>query len=177
MGGRGSSSGFSVNTSKSGRESALNSIVESIKSGMLKKALVGTPEDKIADRLTKLRQSDYFVDSIKYEIAHIAMFDQNGFEYTNKEEKKMLDKIFDTSSPTGKTIPEGMEKSVYEKYVQDGFSSEQINQIWADTLQTRKMIEANKGKPERSITTGTYERAQKRLQKDVNAWFGRGMKS
>jgi hypothetical protein len=36
-------------------------------------------------------------------------------------------------------------------------------------------MENNKNKPKRNITSGTYERAQKRQRKDINSWFGRGM--
>ena len=71
--------------------------------------------------------------------------------------------------------PSGMTESAYARYKSDGFSDSEIRGIWRDTLETRKRMKQNTGKPKRYITSSTYENAQRRLNKDVDKWFGRGM--
>ena len=67
--------------------------------------------------------------------------------------------------------PDGMTEEVYKRYQADGFTEEDIERIWQDTLYFRAKMAENQGKPEREITCSTYERAQKGLKKDVDNWF------
>ena len=67
--------------------------------------------------------------------------------------------------------PEGMTEEVYKRYLNDGFTETDIERIWKDTLYFRARMAENHGKPEREITSSTYERAQKGLKKDVDNWF------
>jgi hypothetical protein len=174
MGGRGAVSGFAKKSGVTDRENTINEIVESVKNSTLKNAIAYTPTENLEAYLDKLKQSNYFVDRIKTELSRVAMFEKNGFEYTIDEESQMVDKVFNINT-TQSNIPNGMSKDVYERYKSDGFTDDQIKQIWKDTLRTREIMENNKNKPERNITSGTYERAQKRQRKDFNSWFGRGM--
>ena len=73
----------------------------------------------------------------------------------------------------GGGMPAGMSKSSYERYKSDGFSNSEIKGIWKDTLAMRAQTKANQGKEPREITSSTYERAQKSLNKKVNDWFGK----
>ncbi len=77
-----------------------------------------------------------------------------------------------TKAASGK--PRGMTESTYARYRSDGFSDSEIRNIWKDTLETRKRMKQNAGKPERYITFSTYENVQRRLNRDVDRWFGRG---
>lgn len=60
---------------------------------------------------------------------------------------------------------------VYEKYKKDGFSEDEIEQIWKDREIMVKLYFSNRDKPQREITSSTYESAQIRLNKDVQNWF------
>lgn len=67
--------------------------------------------------------------------------------------------------------PDGMRDEAYKRYQEQGFTEEDIAQIWQHTLYFRaRMAEKRE---EREITSSTYERAQARLKKDVDDWFGR----
>ena len=65
--------------------------------------------------------------------------------------------------------PEGMKDEIYKRYQADGFTEEEIENIWKDTLYFRAKLAENK--PDREITSSTYERAQKRLSKEVDTWM------
>lgn len=66
--------------------------------------------------------------------------------------------------------PEGMTTEVYERYKADGFTEDDIQRIWQDTLYFRsKMAEKRE---DREITSSTYKNAQRRLDQDVKNWFG-----
>lgn len=69
--------------------------------------------------------------------------------------------------------PDGMRQEVYERYQKDGFTEEDIQKIWKETLITREQMAKRAGMPEREITSSTYIRAQKRLHKEVSDWFGK----
>lgn len=83
-------------------------------------------------------------------------------------------------SPDGKRSsggrPSGMSKTSYDRYKAQGFSDAQIAKIWDDTKRARKRMASSpsRARSEEQVTTTTYERAQRRLQKDVDKWFGRG---
>lgn len=68
--------------------------------------------------------------------------------------------------------PEGMEQEWYERYQQDGWSEEEITQIWENTLLTREQMRRNKNNPPRYITCATYENAQKRMLREVDTIMG-----
>ena len=65
--------------------------------------------------------------------------------------------------------PDGMKEETYKRYQSDGFSELEIEKIWENTLITRARMakERAEGREPREITSSTYERAQKRLEKDV----------
>lgn len=73
--------------------------------------------------------------------------------------------------------PSGMSKTLYERYKAQGFSESEIAKIWDDTKRTRKRMssKSSRARPESQVTSTTYENAQRRMQKNVNGWFGRGM--
>lgn len=68
--------------------------------------------------------------------------------------------------------PIGMTDEVYERYQDDGFTQEEIEKIWQQTLKTREQMKLNLNKEPREITSSTYEIAQKKLNKKVSDWFG-----
>lgn len=74
------------------------------------------------------------------------------------------------------TLPDGMDREVYDRYAKDGFNHEEIVGIWKQTLITREQMRqtaeriAREGS--REITSSTYIRAQKRLKRDVDNWIG-----
>ncbi len=65
--------------------------------------------------------------------------------------------------------PNGMKEEIYKRYQSDGFSEEEIGIIWDITLATRAKMAKKlaEDREPREITSSTYERAQKRLEKDV----------
>ena len=65
--------------------------------------------------------------------------------------------------------PEGMKEEIYKRYQIDGFTEDEIQEIWQHTLYFRSKLAENN--PEREITSSTYERAQKRLSKEVVEWL------
>ena len=65
--------------------------------------------------------------------------------------------------------PEGMREEIYKRYQSDGFTEDEIAEIWQHTLYFRAKLAENN--PEREITSSTYERAQKRLSKEVDTWM------
>ena len=64
-----------------------------------------------------------------------------------------------------------MAQEWYEQYLSDGFTEEQIADIWQDTLYFRN--EMSQRKEEREITSSTYIRAQKNLDRHVSDWIGK----
>lgn len=68
--------------------------------------------------------------------------------------------------------PIGMTDEVYIRYQNDGFTQEEIEKIWQQTLKTREQMKLNLNKEPREITSSTYEIAQKKLNQKVNDWFG-----
>lgn len=64
-------------------------------------------------------------------------------------------------------------EEVVKKYKQDGFSDEEIERIWEDRETMVKLYFSKHDKPQREITSSTYERAQKTMNKDVENWFGK----
>lgn len=67
----------------------------------------------------------------------------------------------------------GFPREVYEKYKRDGFSDAEIEQIWKDREVMVKLYFSNPEKQPREITSSTYERSQRAMDKDVKNWFGR----
>ena len=70
--------------------------------------------------------------------------------------------------------PDGMKEETYKRYQSDDFSEEEIGEIWKNTLITRARMakERAEDKEPREITSSTYKRAQKRLNKQINDRFG-----
>ena len=56
-----------------------------------------------------------------------------------------------------------------ERYRKDGYSEQQIDQIQQDTTYFRKMY--LKKSDQREITSATYIRSQKLIDKKVKDWF------
>jgi hypothetical protein len=56
-----------------------------------------------------------------------------------------------------------------ERYRKDGYSEQQIDQIQQDTIYFRKMY--LKKSDQREITSATYIRSQKRIDKKIKDWF------
>ena len=68
--------------------------------------------------------------------------------------------------------PIGMTDEVYKRYQDDGFTQDEIEKIWQQTLKTREQMKLNLNREPREITSSTYERAQNKLNQKVNDWFG-----
>lgn len=70
----------------------------------------------------------------------------------------------------------GAEKTSFIKArMSEGWNRKEAEQKWQDTQQMKKMNAKYRKNGPREITSGTYERAERRSQKNVNSWFGRGM--
>lgn len=65
--------------------------------------------------------------------------------------------------------PEEMSEESYKRYQSDGFTEDEIAEIWQHKLYFRARLAENN--PDREITSSTYERAQKRLSKEVDTWM------
>ena len=65
-----------------------------------------------------------------------------------------------------------MTEEVYIRYQNDGFTQEEIEKIWEQTLKTREQMKLNLNKEAREITSSTYERSQRKLNQKTNHWFG-----
>ena len=65
--------------------------------------------------------------------------------------------------------PDGMKEEIYKRYQSDCFTEDEIEKIWQHTLYFRAKLAENK--PDREITSSTYEVAQKRLSKEVDTWM------
>ena len=61
----------------------------------------------------------------------------------------------------------------------DGFTRKEIPGLYRNTLQmrgrNRQHAERRRREGAREITSSTYENAQRRSQRSLNSWFGRGM--
>lgn len=60
----------------------------------------------------------------------------------------------------------------YTRYKNDGFTDEEIAQIWEDRKTMIELYYSEPKKNEREITSSTYLRSQKALNKDVDKWLG-----
>lgn len=67
--------------------------------------------------------------------------------------------------------PDRMQQECYERYQQDGWTEDDIQRIWGETLQMRKLMRENKDKPPREITCMNYENAVKRTNKAIENWL------
>lgn len=65
----------------------------------------------------------------------------------------------------------GFPKDLYERYKQDGFTDEEIDKMWEDTLVMRELYYNNPQKDQREVSCSTYENAQRRLTKEVERWL------
>jgi hypothetical protein len=63
----------------------------------------------------------------------------------------------------------GFTQEQYNRYKNDGFTDEEIEQIWEDR---NTMLELYSNKAEREITSSTYIRSHKALNKQVESWLG-----
>ena len=68
--------------------------------------------------------------------------------------------------------PIGMKQESYNRYQDDGFTEEEIADIWKTTLITREQMKLRIGKEPREITSSTYKRAEKRLNQEINIRMG-----
>ena len=66
----------------------------------------------------------------------------------------------------------GFPREVYEKYKRDGFTDAEIEQIWKDREAMVKLYFSRPDKQPREITSSTYERSQKALDKRVRDFLG-----
>lgn len=62
-------------------------------------------------------------------------------------------------------------KEYYEDLKKSNYTEEQIDEIIEECLYVRNKMKENKKKEPREITSSTYERCQKRLNKEVNGWL------
>ena len=69
--------------------------------------------------------------------------------------------------------PDDMPQERYEYLLACGWTDEEVPQKWEDEKTMARLHAERQGRPEREITSSTYERAQKRLQKDVENWIGK----
>ena len=74
-------------------------------------------------------------------------------------------------SSAGFEKPSGMSQSAFENYIKDGFSNKEIWKIWEDTLISRNLMNTVYGR-NRDVTSSTYEKAQKVLNKKVENFLG-----
>ena len=68
--------------------------------------------------------------------------------------------------------PIGMKQESYKRYQNDGFTEEEIANIWEMTLVTREQMKLRIGKESREITSSTYKRVEKRLNQEINRRMG-----
>lgn len=68
--------------------------------------------------------------------------------------------------------PIGMKQESYNRYQDDGFTEEEIANIWEMTLVTREQMKLRIGKEPREITSSTYKRVEKRLNQEINRRMG-----
>lgn len=76
------------------------------------------------------------------------------------------------SSASSASIPNEMPRESYERYKSQGFSQTEIEKIWRDT-QARRRRGLRRGRTEQEVTSTTYERAQRQMQRNVDKWFRR----
>ncbi len=68
--------------------------------------------------------------------------------------------------------PIGMKQESYNRYQDDGFTEEEIVNIWEMTLAAREKMKLRVGKESREITSSTYKRVEKRLNQEINRIMG-----
>lgn len=66
----------------------------------------------------------------------------------------------------------GFSPEQYERYKKDGFTDEEIAQIWNDRAVMIDLYFKEPKEEAREITSSTYLRNQKKLNKAVNDWLG-----
>ena len=67
--------------------------------------------------------------------------------------------------------PDGMSDQAYERYKSDGFTEDDIERIWQETIIMRSLMAKKQGKEPREITSSTYIRAEKRMHKEITEWW------
>ena len=145
MGGRGSSSGIrATGGGKGGRFGGIENATVSDFAEVVKYG--GYTADK-------LKKSPTFVQSVSEAISKKAFM--QGKEITKKQLNKSTNRVIDKL----------------------GEMSQKVTQETKEQRKTREAKEYfkknyNPNKKKRKITSSTYERAQKRLNKDVNKWLG-----
>lgn len=71
-------------------------------------------------------------------------------------------------------LANGMLPEIYERYLDDGFTDEEIAEIWQHTLYFRGKMREHIGeeRSEHDVTCSTYERTKKKTQTNVENWMG-----
>lgn len=106
----------------------------------------------IYDTSDKLQKSGVFIDKMEYKIAEIAN-DINAPDFSIKQTNYVVKRMVkELGSDNPKWSPENVEREKAKKYFREHY---------------------NPNREQREITSSTYKRAQKRLQKKVDSWFKR----
>ena len=74
--------------------------------------------------------------------------------------------------PDANEILRSIPNELYSRYQIDGFSDEEIVQIWKDRAIMLELYYNGTEKEPREITSSTYIRSQKRLNRKVENWLG-----
>lgn len=107
----------------------------------------------IYDTSEKLAKSNVFVDGMEYQISKIAVFNDINPDFTDKQTNYIVKRMLkELGSDNPKWSPENVEREKAKKYFREHY---------------------NPNREQREITSSTYKRAQKRLQKKVDNWFKR----
>lgn len=116
-----------------------------------------------------IKKSNVFDNDINDKINRIA-FDK-GYEITKDEVDDIKEKFYKEYDKKRNKLLNQNNNIDIEKYKNEhgGYTPQQIQEMIDYQNKNR-----NKNKEQREITSSTYKRAQSKLQKNVNSWFGRG---
>ncbi len=72
----------------------------------------------------------------------------------------------------GNEVTQIIPDELYARYKSDGFSDEEIAQIWKDRSVMLELYYNKTEKEPREITSAAYLRSEKSLKRQVDNWFG-----
>lgn len=124
----------------------------------------------------KLEKQDWWKDTEKYERNPLRLLKSPTFmaSVEDKIGREAFDRGFEITKSQVKSLSKKMIIDLDKKKSKANKSSAKVES--KDEYAKRYFKENyNKNRQPREITSQTYERAQKKLQKNTNSWFGRGM--
>lgn len=137
----------------------------------------GSSGNVLSSVRNKLEKQDWWKDTEKYERNPLRLLKSPAFMYGIEDRigRELFNRGYhDVTDKQVKSLAKQMVVDLDKKVSKSETHQQKVES--QDEYAKRYFKEHyDKNRQPREITTQTYERAQKRLQNNINSWFGRGM--